>query len=244
MSKQTFIITSAIHTNYGIYSSKQRAEQTLETVNSARKQFPDCVTILVDNSKIDIQDDTSDEVEALIEAVDYYIDNSEDKDIQFFHNNVKNYDIGKNSMEVLGFLKALDSIMKNMDLDLSNDIFASERIFKYSGRYQLVDDFDITQFQVGNKWVFKTAMQGWCDSSVAEDKLLQTRLWSFTPDLIEPTIELYKTCWQYMEQCYLNQKYIDIEHAMYKFINKEKLVEVDRIGVQGNIAPNGMAVVD
>jgi len=240
----TFFITSAIHTNYGIYSSKERAEQTLATVESARKHFSDANIVLIDNSKIDIQDDTSDEVEALIESVDYYIDNSEDKDIQFFHEKVTNYDIGKNSMEVLGFLKALDIIMKNMDPDLSKAVLASDRLFKYSGRYQLVDDFDITKFDVGDKWVFKTAMNGWCDKSIAEDKLLQTRLWSFTPKLIEPTIELYKTCWQYMEQNYLNKKYIDIEHCMYKFINKEKLVQVDTVGVQGNIAPNGMAVID
>jgi len=240
----TFFITSAIHTNYGIYSSKERAEQTLATVESARKHFSDANIVLIDNSKIDIQDDTSDEVEALIEAVDFYIDNSEDKDIQFFHEKVSNYDIGKNSMEVLGFLKALDTVMKDLDPDLSKAVLASDRLFKYSGRYQLVDDFDITKFDVGDKYVFKQATNGWCDRSIAEAKSLQTRLWSFTPNLIVPTIDLYKTCWQYMEKNYLANKYIDIEHTMYKFIDKELLVEVETIGVQGNIAPNGMAVVD
>ena len=240
----TFFITSAIHTNYGIYSSKERAEQTLATVESARKHFSDANIVLIDNSKIDIQDDTSDEVEALIEAVDFYIDNSEDKDIQFFHEKVSNYDIGKNSMEVLGFLKALDTVMKDLDPDLSKAVLASDRLFKYSGRYQLVDDFDITKFDVGDKYVFKQATNGWCDRSIAEAKSLQTRLWSFTPNLIVPTIDLYKTCWQYMEKNYLANKYIDIEHTMYKFIYKELLVEVETIGVQGNIAPNGMAVVD
>lgn len=240
----TFFITSAIHTNYGIYSSKERAEQTLATVESARKHFSDANIVLIDNSKIDIQDDTSDEVEALIEAVDFYIDNSDDKDIQFFHEKVSNYDIGKNSMEVLGFLKALDTVMKDLDPDLSKAVLASDRLFKYSGRYQLVDDFDITKFDVGDKYVFKQATNGWCDRSIAEAKSLQTRLWSFTPNLIVPTIDLYKTCWQYMEKNYLANKYIDIEHTMYKFIDKELLVEVETIGVQGNIAPNGMAVVD
>ena len=245
MSKQhTFFITSAIHTNYGMYSSKERAEQTLDTVKAARKHLPDCNIVLVDNSKIDIQDDTSDEVEALIEAVDFYIDNSEDKDIQFFHNNVSHYDIGKNSMEVLGFLKALDTVMKDIDPDLSKSVLGSDRLFKYSGRYQLSEQFDIKKFDVGDKYVFKRAGNGWCDRSVAEDKSLQTRLWSFTPKLIVPTIELYKTCWQYMEKTYLANKYLDIEHAMYKFIDKDLLVELDTVGLRGNIAPNGMEVVD
>ena len=134
--------------------------------------------------------------------------------------------------------------MKDLDPDLSKAVLASDRLFKYSGRYQLVDDFDITKFDVGDKYVFKQATNGWCDRSIAEAKSLQTRLWSFTPNLIVPTIDLYKTCWQYMEKNYLANKYIDIEHTMYKFIDKELLVEVETIGVQGNIAPNGMAVVD
>jgi hypothetical protein len=40
------------------------------------------------------------------------------------------------------------------------------------------------------------------------------------------------------------QKYIDVEHSMAKFIPADKLVELDVVGLQGNIAPNGMMIID
>ena len=144
MSKNTVLVTSAIYTNYGIYNKDQRIEQTLATVLSAKKYIPNSTVILIDNSKEDIQQDTSAELEALIDAVDYYIDNSSDPDIKHFHANVTNYDIGKNAMECLGMFKALNYIVT--DQDIMNDITASNRIFKLSGRYQVTDKFDVTKF--------------------------------------------------------------------------------------------------
>ena len=47
-----------------------------------------------------------------------------------------------------------------------------------------------------------------------------------------------------MLELFNQQKYIDNEHAMSKFIPKDKLVELDTVGLQGNIAPNGMMVID
>ena len=39
-------------------------------------------------------------------------------------------------------------------------------------------------------------------------------------------------------------KYIDVEHSMAKYIPKDRLVELDVVGLQGNIAPNGMMIID
>jgi hypothetical protein len=39
-------------------------------------------------------------------------------------------------------------------------------------------------------------------------------------------------------------KYIDNEHSMSKFVPKDKLIELDIVGLQGNIAPNGMMIID
>ena len=38
--------------------------------------------------------------------------------------------------------------------------------------------------------------------------------------------------------------YIDNEHSMSKFLPRDKLVEVETVGLEGNIAPNGMMVID
>jgi hypothetical protein len=246
MSKNTVLITSAIYTNYGIYNVEQRIQQTLATALSARKYIPDATIILIDNSKVDVQNDESVEFEALLDAVDYYIDNSDDLDIQHFHNNVQNYDIGKNSMECIGMLKALTYI--STDSELMTVITESNRIFKLSGRYVVTDKFDIAAFDNANtkdKYVFKQAQPSWIPSTdTGVDKLLQTRLYSFTPSLFADTISLFNAIINNMFATFNQQKYIDVEHSMAKFIPKDKLVEIEVVGLQGNIAPNGMMIID
>ena len=244
--KNIVLLTSAVYTNYGIYDPKQHIQQTLDTAKSAKKYIPDSVIILVDNSKTDVQNDTSAEFEELIDLVDYYIDNSDDDDIKYFHNNVQNYDIGKNAMEALGIMKALTYISN--DQDMMEEIKAADRIFKLSGRYQVTDKFDINKFSNGNtrdKYVFKRAQPSWINpADTGVNTLLQTRLWSFTPGLLSATISLYEQIIKKMLELFNQNKYIDNEHAMAKFIPKDKLVELDIVGLQGNIAPNGMMIID
>jgi hypothetical protein len=244
--KNIVLLTSAVYTNYGIYKPAERIQQTLDTAKSAKKYIPGAVIILVDNSKVDVQNDTSAEFDELIDIVDYYIDNSDDADIQYFHNNVQNYDIGKNAMEAMGLMKALTYI--NSDEDMKKVIADADRIFKLSGRYQVTDKFDITKFdnaETKDKYVFKKAQPSWINpADTGVTTLLQTRLWSFTPSLFLATIELYKNIIETMVTLFNQNKYIDNEHAMSKFIPKDQLVELDTVGLQGNIAPNGMMIID
>jgi len=244
--KNIVLLTSAVYTNYGIYDPKQRIQQTLETAKSAKKYIPGAVVILVDNSKVDVQNDTSAEFEELIDTVDYYIDNSDDNDIKYFHTNVTNYDIGKNAMEALGMMKALTYI--NSDEDMKKVIADADRIFKLSGRYQVTDKFDIAKFSNANtkdKYVFKRAQPSWINpADTGVNTLLQTRLWSFTPAMLLNTMQLYKDIIETMIKLFNEGKYIDNEHAMSKFIPKDQLIEVETVGLMGNIAPNGMMIID
>jgi len=199
-----------------------------------------------DNSKTDVQKDTSAEFEELIDLVDYYIDNSDDTDIQYFHNNVQNYDIGKNTMEALGMMKALTYIAN--DDAMKNEIKDADRVFKLSGRYQVTDKFDIAKFSndtTKDKYVFKKAQPSWINpADTGVNTLLQTRLWSFTPAMLLNTMQLYKDIIEIMIKLFNEGKYIDNEHAMSKFIPKDQLVELETVGLQGNIAPNGMMIID
>ena len=244
--KNIVLLTSAVYTNYGIYKSAERIQQTLDTAKSAKKYIPGAVVILVDNSKVDVQNDTSAEFEELIDLVDYYIDNSDDEDIKYFHNNVANYDIGKNAMEAMGLMKALTYI--NSDEDMKKEIDSADRIFKLSGRYQVNDKFNIANFDNANtkdKYVFKKAQPSWINPvDTGVNTLLQTRLWSFTPGLFIATIDMYKNIIENMIRLFNENKYIDNEHSMSKFIPKDKLVELETVGLIGNIAPNGMMIID
>jgi len=244
--KNIVLLTSALYTNYGIYNPQERIAQTLATAKSAKQYIPGAVVILVDNSKVDVQNDDSSEFNELIDLVDYYIDNSDDADIQYFHNNVQNYDIGKNAMEAMGLHKALVYI--NSDETLKSEIESANRVFKLSGRYLVTDKFDITKFDNADtkgKYVFKRAQPAWIpQADTGVTTLLQTRLWSFSPDLLEQTIQMYQGIIQNMFNMFNNQKYIDNEHSMSKFIPRDKLVELDIVGLMGNIAPNAMMVID
>ena len=244
--KNIVLLTSAVYTNYGIYDPKQRIQQTLDTAKSAKKYIPGAVIVLVDNSKVDVQNDTSAEFEELIDLVDYYIDNSDDADIKYFHDNVQNYDIGKNAMEALGIMKALTYISN--DKDMMKEVKDADRIFKLSGRYQVTDKFDITKFSNANtkdKYVFKKAQPSWINpADTGVNTLLQTRLWSFTPAMLLNTMQLYKDIIETMVKLFNEGKYIDNEHAMSKFIPKDQLIEVETVGLMGNIAPNGMMIID
>ena len=244
--KNIVLLTSAVYSNYGIYTPEQRIQQTLETAKSAKQYIPNAVLILIDNSKVDVQNDESDEFNELIDLVDYYVDNSDDADIQHFHNNVTNYDIGKNSMECLGLFKALNHITN--DADMMNEVTSADRIFKLSGRYVVTDKFDYSQWNndsTKGKYVFKKAQASWIpQQDTGVDQLLQTRLWSFTPDLLVDTIKLFGDIINNMFALFNQQKYIDVEHSMAKFLPKDKLVELDSVGLKGNIAPNGMMIID
>jgi hypothetical protein len=246
MSNQLVLITSAVYTNYGIYDAKQRIQQTLDTVKSAKQYIPGCTVVLIDNSTVAVQNDDSAELTELIDTVDYYIDNSDDRDIQHFHNNISNYDIGKNSMECVGMYKALAYMSSNTEI--MEIVTNSSRIFKLSGRYQLTDKFDIAKFDNENtadKYVFKRAQASWINpADTGVTTMLQTRLWSFTPSLFDDTIQLFQNILQNMFATFNQGKYIDVEHSMAKFISADRLVELDTVGLMGNIAPNGALVID
>jgi hypothetical protein len=245
-TKNVVLLTSAVYSNYGIYKPAERIQQTLETAKSAKKYIPGAVLILVDNSKVDVQNDDSDEFNELVDLVDYYIDNSDDEDIKYFHTNVTNYDIGKNAMEALGMMKALTYIAN--DNDMKKAVIGADRIFKLSGRYQVTDKFNINTFSnasTKDKYVFKKSQPSWINpADTGVNTMLQTRLWSFTPNLLLDAMTLYKNIIECMVPMFNAGKYIDNEHAMSKFIPKDKLVEVDTVGLQGNIAPNGMMIID
>lgn len=242
----TVLVSSALYTNYGIYGTAERIAQTRATVQSIRTYLPWATVVLIDNSKSEIQNDTSKELRELEDSVDFWIDNSDDEDIQYFHNNVTNYDIGKNAMECIGTKKALDYILT--DPAIMEKVVLSSRVFKISGRYQLTADFDVTKFdnkETVRKYVFKTAKPSWISTAeTGVDQLLETRLWSFHPEQLIDIIKIYGNIITNMIDTFNKNQYIDVEHSMAKFIPADQLVQLDNIGLTGRIAPNGVKVID
>jgi hypothetical protein len=246
MKSYVILLTSAIYTNYGIYSTADRILQTIISVLSIRKFIKNSTIILVDNSKLDIHEDKSVLLQALLNSIDYYIDNSKDLNIKYFHENVTNYDVGKNMMEALGMHNALHSILNNSDL--FKVVSSASRVFKLSGRYQITGNFNINNFDnesTKEKYIFKQRQPSWIPSNITGvTTQLQTRLWCFDSILLKDTVDLYKNLIENMLSTINRGEFIDNEHSMSKFIPKDKLIELLQVGVAGNIAPNGAQIIE
>jgi hypothetical protein len=123
-----------------------------------------------------------------------------------------------------------------------------KRIYKISGRYWLNDNF-LPGHEHQNKFVFSRSLPTWyvrCENRNEEylkqinaDRYLQTRLWHMDYSLLEEAIDIFP---KIIKDCHNHS--IDLEHSFYKNFKNKNIAEVDRIGVSGNIAPNGVYVED
>jgi hypothetical protein len=68
------------------------------------------------------------------------------------------------------------------------------------------------------------------------------RLWSWPSALHQEVVQVYRDSFEYFNQRVMAGGYVDIEHVLYKFLNREHVTEVDHVGVEGTIAPNGSAI--
>ena len=69
-----------------------------------------------------------------------------------------------------------------------------------------------------------------------------SRLWSFDASLIDYIVEVYKQMFGHMQNRLQGGGYIDIEHMMFHHLRSELVETISKIGIQGNIAPNGVGI--
>jgi hypothetical protein len=86
-----------------------------------------------------------------------------------------------------------------------------------------------------NSWMTKTHQD-----LAGVDRIFELRLWHMDYNLLdtfEKEIEnILKDCIKYTNSHHSN---MDVEHAYYKNLHTYKTIELDKIGVCGNIALNG-----
>lgn len=233
--KCAFIITSAINTKFGVYNTATRLQQTLDTVASIRSKVPDATIFAVEMAGIL---PTAEQTATMNQAVDRYIVYSNDNDVQGIYNSTDNWDIVKNTTEVMCFSRALD--------ELSGELKKFDRVFKISGRYILSDSFDINTFADTTKIIVaqrKTSQFGSAITGGISQQYM-SRLWSWPGLLTDQIIELYNDGFLYMAQQLTNGGYCDIEHMLFAFLPADLVQEVNRVGIRGLLGPNGVAVED
>ena len=222
--KNLFIVTSAIKPNIGFYSHEQRFEQTLDTLKNLREHLPESLIILSDISLTTLSDA---EKKKLFENCNLHIDCSNmPMVLDFSKHGMKSHAENAMMYNVLMALK--------FDPRLQKVVNMTKRIFKYSARSLLNENFTIDNYEnLFGKYVFKKRIPTWMDIPVeGGTDLLITRLFSFCPSLMDSYLEVISKNIQILDK-------VDTEHAHFINIPKEYLVEFETIGCKGFLAGNG-----
>ena len=221
-----FIVTSALNTGMGVINAEDRMQQTIHGLEILRKVVPNAIIMLADGSPNKVEEE---KFKVLADYVDFIADFSTDPDIGMFAKNHK-----KSEAENLLLLKCM--MLLKQEPTMMKMMHSVNRIFKFSGRTDLLNTFDIHEHNHWGKYVFKKRMPTWITDprkSTYTD-LLITRLFSLCPSLIDDYIQVT----QKNITTTMNLR-VDTEHAHFHNIDKDKLVELETIHCVGTVATSG-----
>ena len=221
--KNLFIVTSALQANIGVVGNEERLKQTIDTLENLKEKVPDAMVLLVDGSPHNIDEDIKKRISEYCQAI-------------WFNTHPDVYAMAssgrKSEAEIIMMFNTLLQIKQN------KSIHEIKRIFKYSARTILENDFDINEYDnLFGKYVFKKSIPSWMSPERKiniTDHLYITRMFSFCPSLIDNYLQTL--------QPILNNVIthgIDTEHSHYLCLDKRYVVEFDRIKCAGIVAGSG-----
>jgi hypothetical protein len=234
MIKHCFIVTSAVNSKFGVYTPEERLTQTVITLQNIRFRVPNAKIIVIEcagNALLAAQSDV------LEQHCDLLLDFSRDPDVQAIYQS-DNWDVVKNSTEIMCFGRALHMCHNDGDLE------GIDRIHKMSGRYILNDEFDPEVYEkYPDRIIIGPKHRSQFPFEVTGIKLqYMARLWSWPAEFTEQIIQVYTNSLAYIGQRVSTGGYADIEHVLYKFLPTELVQELPVLGVEGFIAPNGVPI--
>ena len=223
-----FIITSAIHTSYGKCSTEERIEQTKETIKSIETYAPGSSIAIIDCGEKSVNENLFD-----CEVIDY----TTNEEIQY---NLQKYLRTNRDLEPDIVIKSLLEIMMFGDY-LKNITSSYDRIFKISGRYRLNSKFNYNNhLETKNKVFILKPQQSphFYNFDVSSSMFsYMTRCWSFDSSLLLKIIETYDKMKQEIIHISRTEKQGDIEHLLYKHLNKNIITHANIMGIEGYWAP-------
>lgn len=238
--KPLFILTSALNTKFGVYNTEQRMAQTIDSVNSIKKYCPEAKIAIIEMAGTP---PTEDQLTAFYLHTNYVFNYSLDENVQTIYHSTENWDIVKNTTEVMVFANALEALMAQ------GEIAKFDRIFKMSGRYQLTERFDPAYYDsdtVNNSIVVLERKNSQFTLQVTGGMQYQymSRLWSWPAGITGNIVEAYNTGLTAMATRIHEGGYFDIEHMLYAYLPKNLVVEKPHVGLRGLLGPNGVAIED
>lgn len=253
--KTTWIITSAIHTNAGIFDTRARILQTHATIDSIQARFPDAWLVLAEGGKEPSSDD--DAFAALRERCHVFVDARQNDQIRCLHQDVFDRTgrtdggglsgVAKSLAELTLMASVLDVLLREPS---AADLLRVDRIFKISGRYQVSPLFDPAAYRnAGDSYVFAKRERSWIENAkelIGVDHYFNSRLWSFAPSRLRDTFDTYqRMIREILDIVAANgAAYTDVEHLLFKFFAIPDVLELDYMHVMGTLAPSGVVVYD
>ena len=234
MIKHGFVVTSAVNSKFGVYSSAARMQQTITTLQNVRAKIPDCKIVVMECAGTPLTDAQSELIE---QNCDLLLDFSRDPDVQAIYQS-DNWDVVKNSTEIMCFGRTLRMCQND------GDFAGLDRIHKMSGRYILNEEFNLSVYEEHKDRIIigpKHQSQFPYEMTGIELQYM-ARLWSWPAQQTERIIQVYTDSLNYIGQRVSQGGYADIEHVLYKFLPEDLVTELPVLGVEGSIAPNGVAI--
>ena len=221
--KNLFIVTSALQANIGVVDAVERLKQTITTLENLKEKVPDAMVLLVDGSPHNIDESIKKRISEYCQAI-------------WFNTHPDVYAMAssgrKSEAEIIMMFNTL------LQIKQSKSIHEIKRIFKYSARTTLENDFDINEYDnLYGKYVFKKSIPSWMSPERKiniTDHLYITRMFSFCPSLIDNYLQTL--------QPILNNVIthgIDTEHSHYLCLDKRYVAEFDRLKCAGIVAGSG-----
>lgn len=256
--KFLFLVGSALkhfqEDKFSAYDEEQRFNQTLETIECIRKKVPESYVVLFECSSRPIQEKKKD---ILKEKCDLFLEFYNEPVIKQIYENLEKrpelITYGKSLLETRGLLNALYTIKQH---NLFSD---SQRVFKLTGRYLLNDDFNIQDYEskfLEGKYILKRYEYLPQEAENYDEKELEnvyaylygsrgmmiTGLWSFDRMLFNEAVEALEKAFKYMEKMIQYTAGTDVEHSLYRFIDKKNIITIPNLGltlVKGMSGENG-----
>ena len=226
-----FIVTSAIHTSYGKYSTEERIKQTKDTLKSIETYAPDSSAVIIDCGEKSVDKDLFD-----CEVIDY----TTHQEIQ---HHLQQYLLNNRDIEPDIIIKSMLEIMMFEDYLKTHSVNSYDRVFKISGRYKLNSKFDYSKhLEAKNKVVLlppyhsQTLYNFDVKSTMFQ---YMTRCWSFDSSLVLNILSTYAKMKIDILYASRTEKQADIEHLLYRHLNKRLVKNIEVMGIEGLWAPRG-----
>jgi len=245
--KFLFLVGSALkhfqEEKFSAYDEQQRFEQTLKTIECIREKVPNSYVVLFECSSKSIDEKQKD---TLKEKVDLFLEFYDEPVLKQIYENLEErpelITYVKSLLETRGLLNALYVIKKH---NLFSD---SQRVFKLTGRYLLNEYFDIKDYEskfLEEKYVIKKYDYLPQEAENFDEKELEnvyaylygakgmmvTGLWSFDRMLFNEIVESLEKAFVYMEKMIQYTAGTDVEHSLYRFLNKKNMISIPNLGL-------------